>query len=145
MSEPQNYANHDRRSPAFLFLIVLLLLNLVFAIYATIHAWPGFRHTHLWWVVMSVVFLVMVANARSSALRVQDRLILLEERLRMAALLPSEDLPLVQSLTLQQIVALRFAADAELPALALRAAAEGLTPQQIKQSIVSWRPDTLRV
>ncbi len=145
MSEPQSYANHVRRSPVFLFLMVLLLLNLVFAVYATIHAWPAFRHTHVWWVVMSVVFLVLVSNTRTSVLRVQDRVIRLEERLRMATLLPSEELPLLQSLTIQQIVALRFAADAELPALALRVAAEGLTPRQIKQSIVSWRPDTLRV
>jgi hypothetical protein len=146
MPKPQTYANHTRYDPPFHFVIVpLLLVNLGFAIYATIHAWPGFRHTHLWWIVMAVVFLLMAGTARGEALRAQDRIIRLEERLRMAVLLPAAELPLVESLTLRQLIALRFASDAELPTLALRAVAEGLTPKQIKQSIVNWRPDECRV
>jgi hypothetical protein len=146
MPKPQTYANHTRYDPPFHFVIVpLLLVNLGFAIYATIHAWPGFRHTHLWWIVMAVVFLLMAGTARGEALRAQDRIIRLEERLRMAVLLPAAELPLVESLTLRQLIALRFASDVELPALALRAVAEGLTPKQIKQSIVNWRPDECRV
>ncbi len=146
MAKPQTYANHTRFDPLFHFFVApLLLVNLGFAIYATIHAWPGYRHTHLWWIVMSLVFLALAGVARSSALRAQDRIIRLEERLRMAVLLPAAELPLVASLTLRQIIALRFASDAELPMLALRAAAEGLSEKQIKQSIVSWRPDEYRV
>jgi hypothetical protein len=146
MAKPQSYANHTRYDPLFHFFVIpLLLVNLGFAIYATIHAWPGYRHTHLWWIVMSLVFLGLAGVARSSALRAQDRIIRLEERLRMALLLPTAELPIVEALTLRQIIALRFASDAELPALALRAATEGLTPKQIKQSIVTWRPDEHRV
>jgi hypothetical protein len=146
MAKPQNYANHTRFDPPFHFFIIpLLLVNLGFAIYATIHAWPGYRHTHLWWIVMSLVFIAMAGTARGAALRAQDRIIRLEERLRMALLLPSAELPIVEALTLRQIIALRFASDAELPMLALRAAAEGLTEKQIKQSIVTWRPDEYRV
>lgn len=146
MAKTQTYANHTRFDPPFHFVVIpLLLVNLGFAIYATIHSWPGYRHTHLWWIVMAVVFLLMAGTARSEALRAQDRIIRLEERLRMAVLLPAAELPLAESLTIHQIIALRFASDAELPGLALRAAAEGLTPKQIKQSIVNWRPDEYRV
>ena len=144
MPTPQTYANHTRRSPAFMFTIIALTVNLIFSIYATVHAWPGFRHTHLWWIVMSVVFLVMAGNARSAALRVQDRVIRLEERLRLEALLPGEP-ELVKGLTIPQLIALRFASDAEAAALARRAGAKNLTPKQIKQGIVNWRPDTFRV
>ena len=146
MPRTQNFANHTRFAPPFhFFLLPLLLLNLIFAIYATVHSWPEFRHTHLWWIVMSIVFLVMVGHARSSSLRVQDRIIRLEERLRLAALMSSAEIPLVESLTIPQLIALRFASDTEVAALARRSVAERLTPKQIKQSIVSWRPDEFRV
>ena len=146
MAQPQSYKNHTRWDPLFHFFVApLLLLNLIFAIYATIHAWPGFRHTHLWWIVMSIVFLGMLLISRSSALRAQDRIIRLEEQLRLADLLPEDQLDLIDALTMQQFIALRFASDAEVSSLAARAATENLTPAQIKQSIVNWRADNYRV
>jgi hypothetical protein len=146
MAQPQTYKNHARFDPLFHFFVIpMLLLNLIFAIYATIHAWPAFEHTHLWWIAMSVVFLGMAGVSRLSALRAQDRVIRLEEQLRLADLLPEDELGLVDALTLQQFIALRFASDAELPALAHRAVAENLTPDQIKRSVTNWRADHHRV
>ncbi|MBW4038635.1 MAG: hypothetical protein HIU91_07105 [Acidobacteria bacterium] len=146
MAQPQSYKHHARYDPPFHFFIIpMLLLNLIFAIYATIHAWPAFEHTHLWWIAMSLVFFAMAGVSRMSALRAQDRVIRLEEQLRLADLLPEDQLGLIDAITLPQFIALRFAPDAELAALAQRAAAENLTGDQIKRSIATWRPDHHRV
>jgi hypothetical protein len=146
MAQPQSYKNHTRFDPPFHFFVMpMLMLNLGFAIYATIHAWPAFEHTHLWWIAMSLVFFAMAGTSRMAALRAQDRVIRLEEQLRLADLLPEDRLNIIDSLTMQQFIALRFASDAELPALAQRTAEENLTPDQIKQSITHWRSDHHRV
>ena len=146
MAQPQNFKNHARFDPAFhFFLAPMTLLNLAFSIYATIHAWPGFRHTHLWWIAMSIVLFVMAGKMRSYALQNQDRIIRLEEQLRLADLLPEGKLGLVDALTIDQFIGLRFASDAELPALAARAIAENLNRKQIKALIVTWRPDNDRI
>jgi len=146
MAQPQNFKNHGRFDPAFhFFLAPMTLLNLAFSIYATIHAWPGFRHTHLWWIAMSIVLFVMTGKMRSYALQNQDRIIRLEEQLRLADLLPEGKLGLVDALTIDQFIGLRFASDAELPALAARAVAENLNRKQIKALIVTWRPDNDRI
>ena len=94
---------------------------------------------------MSLVFFAMAVTSRMSALRAQDRVIRLEEQLRLADILPDDQLDLIDVLTMQQFIALRFAPDAELPTLAQRAVSEKLTPDQIKQSIINWRPDHHRV
>jgi hypothetical protein len=142
MAQPQSFKNHTRFDPLFHFFILpMLLINLGFAIYATIHSWPFYEHTHLWWIVMSIVFFMMAGNARSTSLRNQDRLIRLEEQLRLADLVAEEQLELVEALTMEQYIALRFASDAEVAALAQRAVAEKLEPKQIKESIVNWRAD----
>jgi hypothetical protein len=146
MAQPQSFKNHTRFDPLFHFFVgPMLLLNVVFAIYATVHAWPGFRHTHLWWIAMSIVLFFIAARARDYALKNQNRLIRLEEQLRLADLLDEEDLGLIDKITIKQFIALRFASDAELPTLAARAVAETLDPKQIKQSITTWRPDNDRV
>ena len=146
MAQPQSFQNHTRYDPLFHFFVIpMLLLNLAFAIYATIHAWPGYQHTHLWWIVMSIVFLAMAEISRASALRAQNRIIRLEEQLRLADLVDEQHLELVEALTMEQYIALRFASDAELSALDQRAVSENLTPKQIKQIITTWRPDHHRV
>jgi hypothetical protein len=79
------------------------------------------------------------------ALKAQDRVICLEERLRFAALLPADLLARSKALGEDQLIGLRFASDDELPALVKRALDEHLTRDQIKKSINSWRPDYFRV
>ena len=146
MAQPQSYKNHTRWDPPFHFFVMpMLLLNLIFAIYATIHSWPFYKHTHPWWVVMSIVFIMMAGNSRASALRAQDRVIRLEEQLRLADLLPEDELGLIDALKLRQFVGLRFASDAEVAALARRAVSENLTEKQIKENVTHWRTDNHRV
>jgi Family of unknown function (DUF6526) len=146
MAKPQSYENHARFDPAFHYFVgPLLLLNVIFAIYATIHAWPSYEHTHLWWIVMSIVLLVLTGLMRRYATTNQDRIIRLEEQLRLADLLPESQLDLIEQLSMDQFVGLRFASDAEAAALAQRAVSERLNRKQIKQSITNWRADHHRV
>ena len=146
MPTPQTLKNHTRYDPLFHFTAIpLLLLNLIFSIYVTIRDWPAHPHLHIWWIVMSIVLFVMLGISRSSALRAQDRIIRLEERLRLAALLPVADRPHIDELTIRQLIALRFASDAELPALVHKTLTQNLEPKAIKESIITWRPDHDRV
>jgi hypothetical protein len=144
MSEPQSFKNHARFRPLFHFVIMpLLLLNLICSIaYVVMHYQ---RHVHLGplWIILSLLLVFMAVDHRTSALGAQDRVIRLEERLRMTALgVPHAT---IYALTERQLIGLRFASDSELPALAERAAREHLTEKQIKASIQSWRPDYFRV
>lgn len=146
MPEPQNYKNHTRLDPPWHFFIApVLLLNVIVTIYATVHYWPRFRGIFLWWDLISIVLLFAVGRARVHSLTAQDRIIRLEEKLRFHALLPPDLLARSHSLSIQQIIALRFASDDELPGLVRRTLDENLTPKQIKQAINNWRPDYLRV
>jgi hypothetical protein len=142
MPAPQNLKNHTRFDPPFHFFVLpVLLINLIFAIYVTIHHWPEHRALFLWWIVMSVVFFLMAGVSRGATLRAQDRIIRLEERLRLMALLPSEDRAHIDELSIKQLIALRFASDAELPALVRKTLTQNLEPKAIKESIVNWRGD----
>jgi uncharacterized membrane protein len=146
MAKPQSFQNHARFDPIFhFFLAPMTLINLGFAIYATIHAWPSCKYLHLWWIVMSVVLFVLTGVFRGYARKNQDRLIRLEEQLRLADLLPEDQLGLIEALTVDQFIGLRFASDAEVASLARRAVAENLDRKQIKQSITNWRPDNNRI
>lgn len=146
MAAPQSLKNHTRYDPLFHFAVIpLLLINLIFTIAATVHHWPDHRFLHLWLVVMAIVFFLIAGVARSSAIRAQNRIIRLEERLRLAALLAPADRAHIDELTTKQLVALRFASDAELPALVHKTLTQGLEPKAIKENIQNWRPDYERV
>ncbi len=146
MPTPQTYKNHTRWDPPFhFFLMPVFLLNIVAT---SIWYWRHrYHHTHSgpWAVLMSVALLLALGLTRMYSLKVQDRVIRLEEKLRLTALVSASELIELDSLTIKQYVALRFASHAELPDLARRAIRENLTPQQIKEAIVSWRPDYDRV
>ena len=142
----QNYKNHGRFDPLVHFITMpILLLNLIFSIIYAVKHHTDHVHLSLWWIVMSLTFIVMTASSRAAALRAQDRVIRLEERLRLASLVSPSELAELDSLTIQQLIALRFASNPELPELARRAVRENLAPKQIKQSIRSWRADDYRV
>jgi hypothetical protein len=146
MPVPQNLKNHARFHPPFHFFVLpMLLLNFIFSIYVTIRHWPEHWALHLWWIVMSIVFFIMAGLSRGAALTVQDRVIRLEERLRLHALLPAEERSHINELSIKQLIALRFASDEELPALVRKTLTQNLEPKAIKQSIVNWRGDYHRV
>ena len=143
MAQPQSFKNHTRFDPQFHFILLpLLLLNLVYAIYATIHFWPNYMHLHLWWIVLSLIFIGMLGLTRGYALKNQDRIIRLEEQLRLADLVHEDQLDLIDALTIDQFVGLRFASAAEVAALAQRAVTEHLTRKQIKAAIPTGAPTT---
>ena len=149
MPAAQNYKNHVRWDPAWhFFMVPMLMINIAFAAFKLVHDWHLKSNHHYmfgWWLILSIVFFMAFMKARMYPLKTQDRIIRLEERLRLAALLSADDLAASQALTESQLIGLRFASDAELPALVARALKEKLTREQIKQAIVSWRPDNFRV
>jgi hypothetical protein len=139
----QDYAHHTRWDPLFHFVLQpLFLINLVVAI-VNVYRHPGYNTA--WSVVLAIALILLALKARTYALRVQDRLIRLEERLRLSALMPESSRPRIQDLTVGQLVALRFACDAEAPALAEKALSSGMKGREIKKSIRAWRPDYFRV
>lgn len=143
--KPQTYANHTRFDPLFHFsLAPILIIILIYAIVAMVRSHREF-HLHLFIAIFALLLIWLSERARSYALKVQDRVIRLEERLRLAALLPEPLRARIPELTPKQLIALRFASDAEVPALVERTLNENLEPKVIKQSIQNWRPDHLRV
>ena len=146
MSTPQNLKNYTRFYPPFhFFLMPILVLNLIFSIYDTLHRYPEHKCLFHWWIVMSIAFILMAFVGRRQALKAQDRIIRLEERLRLATLLPVSEHAHINEFTPRQLIALRFASDAELLDLARRTLTQNLEPKAIKQAIVNWRADDLRV
>ena len=143
MSEAQSLKNHGRIDPWFhIFPFFALVANLVVAIVYMIHHMSFYS---AWLVFLSVIVIVPYLKIRLYALKVQDRVIRLEERLRLEALTPSEWHPQIYRLTEDQLIALRFANDDEVVALAKQALEQNLTRKQIKERIKSWRADNWRV
>ena len=95
--------------------------------------------------VLSLAAFILVGKARSYPIKVQDRVIRLEERLRLQTLAPAEWHSQIYRLTEDQLIGLRFASDDEVVALAKLALEQNLNRKQIKERIKSWRPDTFRV
>lgn len=140
---PQTLANHIRRDPLF-HMFALPVAGITFIV-SIVHAvrHPGWEQ---WWaVVFFAAFIVVVLKSRLYALRVQDRVIRLEERLRLATLLQEPLRSRAADLTEAQLIALRFAADAECASLAERALGEKLSNSDIKKQVRTWRPDYWRV
>ena len=139
----QTYANHARLDPSFHYVLTLLVVvSLVLGVIAVVHH-PGAGTAAL--VVLAAALFLNSWITRTYSLKVQSRVIRLEEKLRLSTLAPESLKPRLAELTVPQWVALRFASDAEVSALAARALDEGLTNKQIKQAIQTWRPDVFRV
>jgi hypothetical protein len=142
-TSPQSFANHARTDPAYHYLLTALVLAAFILAIIVLVRHPDLEATAL--IVLVLALLVNSALTRTYPLKVQDRVIRLEERLRLALLLPEAQRSRIKDLTGSQLVGLRFASDDELPELAMRALNEGLTGKQIKGAILSWREDHTRV
>ena len=140
----QNFANHVKLVPTFHFFVVpVLILNFGWSIYRLVH--HGFTGDGVIGVLTALALVLLMFHARLFALRVQDRVIRLEERQRMSRLFPEDLKPRIAEFTPGQLVALRFASDEELPALARKVLNEKLLDQKvIKQAVKHWRADYLR-
>jgi Family of unknown function (DUF6526) len=140
---PQNFANHTRFDPPFHFFIVpVFAISLIVTIvHLVMH--PGVHSA--WIVIFLLAATTAVLKMRLYALRVQDRVIRLEERLRLAILLDEPLRTRIGELSESQLIGLRFASDAELPALAAKALAEKLSRADIKKAVGQWTPDYWRV
>jgi hypothetical protein len=147
---PQNFANHAKLDPLFHFFLlpifglgVLLALIHFFAHLSTSDFRDDFHAVLI--ILLALALLVAVLKIRLYSLKVQDRVIRLEEHLRLSQLLSEPLRSRIPELTEDQLIGLRFASDAEVPGLAERALNEKLSRKEIKQAIRSWRPDHWRV
>ncbi len=140
--KPQNFENHTRQTPVFAVGILVLIVNLVGRLVALRH---GISFGSVMNVLVGAALIVLFVLARNSTLAVQDRLIRLEMRLRLAGLLPSDMQARIPEFTLDQLISLRFASDAELPALARKVLEEKMEDRKaIKRLVKDWQADYLR-
>jgi len=148
--QPQNFGNHSRFDPLFhFFLLPVFGLGVVLSV---IHFFAHLAHSdfrdnfHAFLLILlASALLVAVFKIRLYALKNQDRIIRLEERLRMTQLLSEPLRSRIPELTEDQLCGLRFASDGEIPKLTERALNEKLSRKEIKQAIKNWRADCWRV
>jgi len=144
-SSPQNLKNHVRIDPTFLLLLPVLIANVVFSVFHLVWHRHESPIASSWYLVLSLVVFIPYLKLRTYPLKVQDRVIRLEERMRLQALAPSEWHAQIYRLTENQLIGLRFAADDEVVELAKQALEHNLTRKQIKEHIKSWRADYWRI
>jgi len=144
MNSAQTYASHRRFLPAFHFFVLPVLLANAIATIVTLVRHPSILAA--WLALVAIALAVGMWTARSMALKAQNRIIRLEERMRLETVLPTELRPRIVDLSTGQLIALRFAPDDEVPQLVRRTLAGELkTNSDIKRAIRSWRADHLRV
>jgi len=144
-SKPQSFKNHGRLDPPFhMVLFTVLLANLVIVI-SYVASLNHFSIFTGWLIALSVAVFIPFFKLRTYPLKVQDRVIRLEERLRLQALAPAEWHSQIYKLTEDQLIGLRFASDDEVVELAEKALEGNLTRKQIKERIKNWRADDWRI
>ena len=141
---PQTYKNHAKLVPLFHYVLLpILLLNFLARAY---DLWRSPGRSTGWNVVMAIAFMITALFARVFALKAQDRVIRLEERMRMREILPSDLQSRIRDFTPEQLIGLRFASDAELPALAAAVLRDKIENRNaIKKMVKDWRADHCRV
>ena len=141
---PQSYASHRRMDPSYHYLLTFLLLALL--VLAIVHAVRAHDLSSFTNLALVIALFITAWKVRTYPLRVQDRLIRLEEQLRIKALLPAVVATrAAENLRPSQYVALRFASDEELPGLLQQTLDEDLKSEDIKKRIKTWRADDFRV
>jgi len=137
----QSFKNHAHRPMLTTIAWIFAILALTFEIQTSFFG----RERRGWAVLMLTLSVIMLGwISRAYTVRLQDRIILLEMKVRAAELLPAGQDAQMAKLTKQQIIALRFASDEELGALLDRAVRENMAPKDIKAAIKTWRPDLYR-
>ena len=149
-TKPQNLANHTRWDPPFHFYIlhIFALALILTLVHFFAHITHGDLRDHIHaflLILLAVALLMLMFKVRLYALKVQDRVIRLEERLRLTQLLSEPLRSRIPELTEDQLCGLRFASDAEIPKLVERTLKENLKRADIKKAIQNWRPDYWRV
>jgi hypothetical protein len=142
--KPQNLQNHARFVPLFhLYIFWVFMINFGYSIYQLFES--GISFGSVLAVFMAAALIILWFYTRNFALTVQDRVIRLEMRMRLAEVLPADLRARIAEFELGQLLALRFASDAELPELARKVLDEKLTDRKaIKQMIKNWQADYLR-
>jgi hypothetical protein len=145
--KPQSFSSHASIDPSFHYVgLLAILFNLGLGIVVLI---LSLHSPHLllaiWVLVLSLILILVFLKARVYPLKIQDRIIRLEERLRLDAVLPEPLRKRIPELTEDQLIALRFASDGELPELVALTLEKQLTRKQIKERIQNWRPDHFRI
>ena len=140
----QNYANHQKFIPAFHYVAVpILLVNVIYSGYVAV---TSFALDSVIALLVAVALMIIAFLARVFALGAQDRVIRLEERLRLYDLLPPDQKGTIDNLTTAQLIGLRFASDGEVGALVATVTAEGIQDRtEIKQRVTNWRADNQRL
>ncbi len=143
----QVYANHRRWDPWYhFFAFSVVSISFFIALWTFIKGLSGsFSPWAAWNVVVWAAAIALTLRIRSYPLKVQDRIIRLEERLRLTTLLDEPLKARIGDLDERQLVGLRFAPDAEVPALVKAALDEKLSGEEIKKRVKNWRPDTFRI
>jgi hypothetical protein len=140
----QTRASHRRFIPIWHFFALPVLVINVFMVAARLVRVPSLQNA--WSVVVAIALVIGIFLSRSMPLRAQDRVIRLEERLRLEKILPADLRGRIDDLKPEQLIGLRFAPDNEVPDLTRRALSGELrTRADIKNAIANWRPDLLRV
>jgi len=142
-SDPQTLKNHGRLDPPYHLIITAVLAVNLFIVCC--FAYKNLNWFSEWLILLSLAAFIPFMKLRSYPLKVQDRVIRLEERLRLQALAPIEWHAQIYRLTPDQLIALRFASDEEVVELAKQALEHNLDRKQIKERIKTWRADDLRV
>ena len=149
-TKPQSSASHTRWDPLFHFFVLpvfgLALVMTLVHFFAHITEGDFRDHFHAFaLILLAAALFTLVFKVRLYSLKLQDRVIRLEERLRLTQLMPEPLRSRIPELTEDQLCGLRFASDAEVAKLAERALNEKLSRADIKKSIKTWRPDYWRV
>jgi hypothetical protein len=140
--KPQSFENHTRQVPIFVAGMLVLMVTLVGRLIGLRH---GISFGSVMGVLVILVLIPLFVTARQSTVMVQDRVIRLEMRLRLAGLLPADLQGRIQELTVDQLVSLRFASDAELPGLTRKVLDDKITDRKsIKKLIKDWQADWMR-
>lgn len=143
MTETQDLKRHARFDPSFHAIgSFALFANVIVVI---VHLARHLSYWNGWLLVLSIAVIFPYFRLRMYPLKVQDRVIRLEERLRLQALAPAEWHAQIYRLSEDQLIGLRFASDDEVVELAKQALEHNLTRKQIKERVRSWRADYWRI